>query len=234
MEIEGIRACVTGPFTLSSAILLKPGGSMLVDSMVKEKRWVTEVMTNYVAQVVREASKRGADLVIVDEPILSVMVTPDMIMFGYSREEVRYVLNTLFEGVRATYRGFHVCNVLPRGLPEILLGVENANVLDHEHYDSPENFGAYSRDELDAHEKFIGVGVVSSKDARVEGAEEIKTLVNRGMKAFGDRLLFVKPDCGFLGLRGSLGDELEEYQIAVKKLRRIVEVVKDLKEEIKR
>ena len=219
----GVRFCVTGPFTLASNILLKPGGSPLIDSTLKLKEFVLETLTDYVATFVRRASEIGADMVVVDEPILTLMVGRDRALFGYTVEEVSTALDRLFEGVECRFRGVHACYRVPPMLSKILLTCERLNYLDHEFADSPANIDAYTREDLEAHEKLLGMGVVSSKSIRVENRVVVESRIRLLLEKFGKQLAFVKPDCGFGGFKGALSSREEEYSVALRKLRVVVE-----------
>lgn len=154
----GVRFCVTGPFTLASNILLKPGGSPLMDSVLKLKRFVLDAITGYVAHFVRRAAETGAGMVVVDEPVLTLMVGRDRALFGYTMEEILNALERAFEGVGCRFRGVHTCYRIPPMLARALLECEELNYLDHEFADSPTNMDAYTREELESHGKLLGMG----------------------------------------------------------------------------
>ncbi len=221
----GVRFCVTGPFTLASNILLKPGGSPLLDSVLKLKRFVLETLTEYVSSFVREASERGAEMVVVDEPILTVMVGR-RILFGYTAEELSTALDRLFDGVGCRFRGVHACYIVPPTLSRILLSCERLNYLDHEFADSPANIDAYTGEELESHGKLLGMGVVSSKSIRVEDRGVVESRIRLLLDRFGRSLAFVKPDCGFGGFKGMLSSREDEYTVALRKLRVLVEAAR--------
>ena len=63
-----------------------------------------------------------------------------------------------------------MCDVM-----EILLQVKNIKILDHEFKSSPDNFNVYAYQDLDKYDKFIAVGVVSSKSLSIESIEEVET-----------------------------------------------------------
>ena len=219
----GVRFCVTGPFTLASNILLKPGGSPLMDSALKLRDFVLGALTDYVAMFVRKASEIGADMVVVDEPILTLIVGRDRALFGYTVEDFSTALDRLFEGARCRFRGVHACYRVPPMLSKILLTCESLNYLDHEFADSPANIDAYTREDLEACEKLLGMGVVSSKSTRVEHRVVVESRIRLLLDKFGKQLAFVKPDCGFGGFRGVLSSREEEYSVALRKLRVVVE-----------
>ncbi|RLE80978.1 MAG: hypothetical protein DRJ51_04765 [Thermoprotei archaeon] len=212
--IRGKRACITGPFTLSSRI--QERGSDLMGSMLANKRELDK-MVGYVKGFVERAYKLGFEMIVVDEPILSVIIGR-RILFNYSREEIVENLYSLFEGIKSEYRGIHVCGVLSPSLKDILLQVENINLLDHEHKDFPRNLDVYTREELETHDKFLALGVLSSKRPVVEEVEEIVEAIQEGLRRYGDRVKFIKGDCGFRGLRGYRG----AYEISIRKLANLV------------
>ena len=229
--VLGIRSCITGPFTLASNILEKPDARILFGSVLRDKKVVLEVLTQYVSTLARKADSLGAKMIIVDEPILSVIVGRNEILFGYTKEELLLALDGIFERISSNFRGYHVCYRIPPLLKEILLELKNINILDHEHKDSPENLKLYSREELESSNKYLALGVVSSRKTEIESVEEIKSDIISAMEIFGEQLLFVKPDCGFYGYKGVFSDPEREYNLALKKLENIAEAIQAIYDE---
>jgi len=219
-----LKGSVTGPFTLASKIYTSAGYSISA-SLLKNREVVKEVLANLVASYVRGLERLNYSMVVIDEPILSLIVGK-RILFSYREEDIVEIINEVLTGVKIKYRGIHVCGRLSPLLVKILLKLD-LEVLDHEHKDIPENLSAYSRRDLELNEKFLALGVISSKNPRVESIEEIKEAIKMGINSFGDRLLFVKPDCGFRGLKVSNKEE-EMYRVSLDKLRNLVNAVKGL------
>ena len=221
------RLAVTGPFTIASSIALpsrRPGelmGSALTDKGLLSR--LTEYVCGLAALLDRELRPY---MVCIDEPILSVIVGSRRVLFGYSLDYIRGTLDAVLSEFRsARLKGVHVCSRLPPLLKDVLLRLEEAEYLDHEFSDLPENRRFYARRELENHDKFLSYGVISSKKPRIERVEEVYGLIEEAYAAYGERLLLVKPDCGFRGLRGVLGGR-EYEEIVIPKLRVLVEATR--------
>ncbi len=233
-KVKEVRACITGPFTLASYIFYSESipSIDIMNSMLRDKEYVLSFLTSYVARIVEEVSKLGYNYINIDEPVLSVIIGTRRLLFNYTIEEITNALDMLFERAKhVKIRGIHVCARLPKLLKEVLLRTNNINLLDHEHYDNRKNFEFYSYEDLDSSGKYIAVGVISSKKPIVENINEIKSLIIKSWNLYRDRLLMVKPDCGFRGLRGVLGDEFKEYELCLRKLKVLVEAVRQVREE---
>ncbi len=218
------RVPVTGAFTIASKISLASGrvGDMSTSLLVNAS--TREGVVAYVKRLARKLHRevRG-DVYCVDEPVLSVIVGSRSIMYGIKPEEVSSALDSILAELGGTYRGVHVCGKLPPLLKGILLKLQNANFLDHEHSDFPANRAYYTREELANSNKKLAYGIVSPVKPSVEREEEVLALAKDAVDRYGDTLLFFKPDCGFGGLRGFLkGREYEE--IVLKKIRVLVSV----------
>ncbi len=218
-----LKASVTGPFTLASQIYL--GGQPSLSASALRDRGVVEALAELVRGYLRGLEELRYDVVVLDEPVLSVIVGR-RVLFGYAGEDLVDVLSAAVDGAKFEHVGVHVCGRLSPLLARTLLSLE-VDVLDHEHKDIPENLGTYSREDLESHGKFLSLGVVSSKSPRVESVAEVREAIAEGLRLFGDRLLFVKPDCGFRGLRVP-GREEEMYSAALEKLRRLVAALRSL------
>lgn len=225
LGFKGVKASVTGPFTLASRIMESKSVHGFTSSVLRDRGFVLDCMVPYVRGFVRGLYGLGYRFVVVDEPILSLMVGRK-ILYGYSPEEIASAITGVFEDWGDGLSGIHVCGRISPLLAEILLG-SRVKVLDHEHKDSRENLQLYDADNLASHGKFLALGVVSSKDLRIEKIDEIVSLIQEGLNRYGDRLLFVKPDCGFRGLRLAVKPS-KAYEISIAKLRNMVEAVKRL------
>lgn len=234
-RVEGVRGCVTGPFTLSSQVYLATGAgvgltaiSSLSNTLLSRRELLMGFMVDYVKKFIRYLHEDlKFNFIVVDEPTLSVIVGARRIMFNYTPEDFIKVFNSLLSGV--SLPGLHVCGLISPLLRDILLNVSALRVLDHEFKDSPRNFNVYLRGELEDYDKYIALGCVSSKSLRVESEEEVLKFVLMGREKFGDRLLMIKPDCGFRGLLEASRNPMEAYEAALEKLKRIVSAAKSLK-----
>jgi 5-methyltetrahydropteroyltriglutamate--homocysteine methyltransferase len=168
---------------------------------------------------IRALHRAGADFVQLDDPAIQHLLNPKKYMhflrmlLGHQPKSAREELATAVELVNATVHGisgvkigFHVCrgnwpapeDILPAGdygpiLPALLdLRVQQL-VLE---FATPragpvEVFRDYpTRQE-------IGLGVIDVKNPHVETSTEIRTRVQRALRFFEARQLYLNPDCGF-------------------------------------
>lgn len=221
-RVEGVRAAVTGPFTLASQIY-KSEQVSLANSVLADRDFIRK-LTDYVTSAVRFVESLGVTLIELTEPMLSVIVGATLVMFKYTGDEIAGILNRVFQV--SCLKAIHVCGPISPKLAEILLNSE-VKILDHEHSDIPRNFKIYSKDLLEKYDKYIAVGVVSSKNPRVEDISNVKNLVEKSMDIYGDRVFAFKPDCGFAGLRGFFKDNEEAYRVSIEKLKLIVQALRN-------
>ncbi len=220
--VRGIRACVTGPFTLASHIYLSPSNVDLRNSALVLPD-VVRGLARYTRDVARLFIDLGADYINIDEPVLGVIVGR-RVLFGYDHNQIVDVLNGVLSGVNAM-RGIHVRGRLK---PYVfgLLSRLDVEILDHEFADNPENVQYVARVEG----KRFAVGVVSSRRARVESPREAADTALRVAERAGmDAVFAVKPDCGFAALRAERGDPEEAYWVALEKLRVVREAAELLR-----
>ncbi|RLF18065.1 MAG: hypothetical protein DRZ82_08920 [Thermoprotei archaeon] len=214
-RVKKMKACITGPFTLSSQVYLKSGSGM--ESTMLSEIDLVERIADYVSLLAREMKDLGYDYIVVDEPILSVIVGARRIMLGYDPDDIIDILDRVAKRISVN-KGIHVCGRLPRQLVEILTQTEFA-VLDHEFASNPLNFKSVDKAILEENDKFLALGVVSSMSPQVETIDEVRRLIVKGIRQYGrERIAFVKPDCGFRGLKGRVGED-KAYDIALRKLR---------------
>ena len=235
MGFKGIlRAPITGPFTLSSRIYFSESASFSATAMAK-KDLVLNFFTEYVRSFVKQMVDLGYKFIVIDEPMLANIIGRRIILYGYRAEDIVEVYSRVLEPAKhkGAIRGTHVCGRLPKKLPEILAEVDVLDVLNHEFKDSPENLEVFTKDLLEKHDKILSPGVVSSKKLRVESFEETYSLLSRILNKFGERVNIVSADCGFGALRTGEVTEEKAYEIAKKKLKLIVKVVKKANEEFK-
>lgn len=215
-----LRAPVTGAFTLASQIYLDKENTSLFNSLLKNRDIVLEDLSRYVKNIINNLVRLGYYLIIIDEPVLSMMIGGRRILFNYKALDIIEYYNFLAEKCSKMI-GTHVCGRISPRLAQILLKT-HLNILDHEYKDSPENFETYSFKMLEENDKYISVGCTSSKNSRVESVEEILKYIDKAYKLYGERLYIVKGDCGFRGLKGVPN----AYNISINKLRNLVSALK--------
>ncbi|RLE83084.1 MAG: methionine synthase [Thermoprotei archaeon] len=217
--IKGIRACVTGPFTLASRIVVsgKENAVGLRKTALTEPD-VINALAETMSNICKYFAEAGAVWVNIDEPILSVIVGRRKILYGLSQEFIIETLNATISRCNASIRGIHVCGVLSPLLRDTLL-MTDFKVLDHEFKDTPANIEIFDKQTLEKYDKKISFGCISSKNTRVENIEETVALIKKAANIIGiENIGFIKPDCGFRGLKSICGEE-EAYRISIKKLK---------------
>jgi len=223
-----LKACVTGPFTLSSVLKVegakkKPFPSGYLD-LVVEHPWVIEKLAGYVHKVCARYSTLSS-IVSVDEPFLSVLIgkRTNLLELSMSRAQatdlVAETLDETLHGVR-TIPCIHVCGGIGRQLSEILLGT-SAKIISHEFSRMDHNFESYEPDEPESYSKVLSVGVVSTSPTNDQDGVEPTAVVERKMEGaisrYGVENVVFSPDCGFRPLADLLGQE-EGYSLAMRKI----------------
>ena len=206
---KGVKACVTGPFTLASYLNRK---SLMACGASKPR--VVRALAEVLSKSCRRLSDLGFNLINIDEPFLSVMLGRK-VLFSYDERFVVEMLNILIREISGI-SAVHVCGTVTPLVRSVLLEGE-AQVIDHEFAGSPVNLHAYTRDDFERTGKFLAYGCVSSVNPRVETVDEISASVRNALKLFGPRVI-VKPDCGFGGMQGIP----DAYDLVLRKLRNMV------------
>ncbi|MEM1515369.1 MAG: hypothetical protein QXH24_04895 [Candidatus Bathyarchaeia archaeon] len=217
-----IKAPVTGPFTLASYIMVSDRRS-LADRAIGDINLIEQI-AQIISKTCNIISKK-AEMISIDEPILSIIVGLRVI-FKYSENEIKKVLDFIRNNCGNTLTGIHVCGRISPKLANILLGTE-LDFLSHEFYDTPANMRVYSPNDIKKSGKILSVGCLSTRKPNVESVEEIAEFM-RKFKGFGDCLIFT-PDCGFRNLIIDNSSE-KGYYVAMKKLRNMVKAAIKLKE----
>ncbi|MBD3343054.1 MAG: hypothetical protein GF353_28410 [Candidatus Lokiarchaeota archaeon] len=238
-RIKGTKACLTGPFTLSSDLLLKGELSKgITPQIFTEPRairidWIIDKLAEVMKNIGKAYNDMGIDIISMDEPILGLLIGRKI--FFHSKEFIIETLNKVLSGIKSM-SSIHVCGRISNTLRDILLQTD-VKIMDHEFRTSEANFKIFQKENLTQNDKILAMGAIQTsfspkKDAKVEdyveSIEFIKKFVQKGIDLYGKENLFVKPDCGF----GALKDAFEEdfaYQIAMKKLNNMVLAVKELK-----
>lgn len=226
-KIKGIKACVTGPFTLSSQILLKSlKTGFFGETALSDPSLVSE-MANIVSKIAEDYQKIGADYVTIDEPLLSIIVGRNILLNQYSDTKIIEIINQTLKNINSL-KGIHVCGRISRRLAKILLRTD-IKILDHEFKDTESNFNSFKKSDFEKYNKKIGLSVSSSKKLDIESIAEIEILLNKGIETFGkENILMVKPDCGFRGLNELGNLQSDAYISSITKLKNIRLVIDSL------
>lgn len=223
LNFTGLRAPVTGVFTLASQIYRIGNSHSLKDSMVNDLTFL-EVLASVISTLIRKLEDIGYSLIVIDEPILSIAYGSGVSLIKHSDEDILRIFGRLKP--HKSVWGIHVCGRISPTLFRLLLK-SDFTLLDHEFKDNPENFKSLKPEELKKADKLLSVGCISSRNAKLEDVEEVLNVLNKAVNLYGDCVYMAKPDCGFRGLKGVL-PEYEAYKISIMKLKTIVDAVKKL------
>jgi 5-methyltetrahydropteroyltriglutamate--homocysteine methyltransferase len=217
-----LKAPITGPFTLASYIETKQGifPFNTAVSDLNLVRQIAEILTGSC-----EVASKNANMISVDEPILSVLVGAKT-AFGYHDEDIIEVYNNFKKNCGDRIVGTHICGRISPKLTKILLSTD-LDFFSHEFHDTPQNINVYSPEKLRECEKMLSVGCLSTKNPRIESPEEILTLMKQFIE-YRDSLFFT-PDCGFRKLLINGLDTEEAYKISLHKLRNMLEAFRNFK-----
>lgn len=213
-----LKACITGPFTLSSYLLTKEQ----YQTTLRNQKLIE--LTNLLEETCRRIGQT-AHLAFIDEPILSLIFGRTRILYGYTEEDVISTFNRLREFFGEILVGTHICGRISPLLAHTLLHTD-LDILSHEYHDAPQNFNLYQPSEIQKKEKTLAMGCVSTKEMTIESVEEIHAFVKKATKKYGLNAIFT-PDCGF----GTLFIEESQrasYEVAIQKLRNLSSAVKAL------
>ncbi len=228
-NIKGIKACITGPFTLSSQIILKSSNNGFFGNTALSDPLLVSEIANIVSKIAESYYKMGANYITIDEPMLSIIIGRNILLSQYSDRKIIEIINQSLKNI-ICFKGIHVCGKISRRLSEILLQTD-IDILDHEFKDNESNFGVYKKSDFDEYNKKIGFSVASSKTIDVESVSEIELMLNKGFKTFGkENILMVKPDCGFRGLNKQGNLKSEAYLSSIAKLKNIRLAIDSLKQ----
>jgi methionine synthase II (cobalamin-independent) len=217
-RLHGLKACVTGPFTLASYF-----DSSNIMACGASKPRIISALANVLSKSCRRLSELGFDLINIDEPFLSLMLGGEHeVLFKYDENFVVATLNSLIKEI-SCFSGIHVCGTVTPMVKSVLLATDT-DVVDHEFATCPRNLQAYTADDLDRSGKLLAYGCVSSITPRVESVQEIGASIRNALRLLGPRIM-LKPDCGFAGMQGISN----AYTIALQKLKNMVEASRELK-----
>jgi len=229
LKFVGLRAPITGPFTLASRVYIEPGKTDLSNTLLTRKDLVKELASSYVSKYVEHVVGLGYSVIFLDEPMLGVIVGSRRNLFGYTDDEIVEILESITNRAPGVEVGVHVCGRIHRRILEVLFQIDRVKYLSLEFHDNPSNIEAIDRSLLEKYDKIVSPGIVSSRVPKLESIDEAFSILNKVYSATGGRVDLVSADCGFAGLRGALKTSEEDYQLALAKLRVVVEAVKRLK-----
>ena len=238
-RIKGTKACLTGPLTLASEIILKGEVAQGIKPIVfSEPRaimvdWIVEKLAEIMKQVGKAYNGMGIDIISMDEPLLGVLVGRKPLF--HSEDFIIEILNKSISEIKGL-SSIHVCGRISPKLRDILLQTD-VKILDHEFTTNEENFEIFQRKDFEGKNKYLSVGVVKSKfgpengnsiNDYVEKIDFLEAYIKKAINRYGKENLFIKPDCGFLPLKDTFGEK-EGYEISLSKVRNMVKAVNKIK-----
>ena len=238
-RIKGTKACLTGPLTLASEIILKGEVAQGVKPIVfSEPRaimidWIVEKLAEVMKQVGKAYNDMGIDIISMDEPLLGVLVGRKPIF--HSEDFIIEILNKSISEIKSL-SSIHVCGRISPKLRDILLQT-NVKILDHEFTTNEENFNIFQKEQFDNTDKFLALGTVKSKfvpenrndiNDYVEKIDFLETYIKKAINQYGKENLIIKPDCGFLPLKDSFGEK-NGYDISIGKVKNMVKALNKIK-----
>ncbi|TFG03829.1 MAG: hypothetical protein EU539_11910 [Promethearchaeota archaeon] len=237
--IKGTKACLTGPFTLASEVLLSDNLAKGIELKVfTEHRgimidWIVDKFAEIMKKIGKAYNDMGMNIISMDEPILSLLVGRKI--FFHSEEFIIETLNKALSEIKEL-PSIHVCGRISPNLRDLLLQTD-VKIMDHEFRTSESNFRVFEKQHFEQHEKYLAMGTIQTsfspiKNAEVkdyvESIEFLKKYIQQGINQYGKENLFIKPDCGFQSLLGSFEQDFA-YEIVMRKLNNMVMAVKLLK-----
>jgi len=238
--IKGTKACLTGPFTLASEIILTDQlAKGITPKIFKEPRavmvsWLVDKIADIMKQIGKAYNDMNIDIISMDEPMLGLLVGRKI--WFHEEDFLIETLNKAISGI-SRYSSIHVCGRVSPKLRDILLQTE-VKILDHEFRANDVNFKVFEKAHFEHTDKLLGMGTLltnvvnqgsESVEDYVEDLEFLKKFIEKGIKQFGKENLVIKPDCGFGGLKGTFEEEMFAYEIAIRKLNNMVLALKTFK-----
>jgi len=238
-QIKGTKACLTGPFTLASEIILKGKiANGIKPQIFNEPRAIMlEGIVNKLAEIMKRIGKAyndlGIEIISMDEPILGLLVGRKI--FFHSKEFIIETLNKAISGIKQM-SSIHVCGRISPFLRDLLLETET-KILDHEFRNNDSNFKIFEKRHFENSDKLLAMGTIKTnfseiKDGTindyVEDVKSIQEFVKKGVQQYGKENLIIKPDCGFGALKKAFEQNFA-YEIMIRKLKNMVLAVEHIK-----
>jgi len=239
-RIKGTKACLTGPFTLASEVLLREELSKGIDLKIfNEHRaimigWIIDKFAEIMKEIGRAYNDMGINIISMDEPILGLLVGRKI--FFHTEDFIIETLNKALSGIKGM-PSIHVCGRISPHLRDILLQTD-VKIMDHEFRTSEVNFKVFEKKHLEDNDKYLAMGTIQTnfspiKNASVEDYVEkidfLKNYIEKGIELYGKENLVIKSDCGFGALKKTFESEEFAYEIAIRKLKNMVLATKEFK-----
>lgn len=236
-KVKGWKACLTGPFTLASEIIIpedsvpKPKISLFKDTTAILSYDMTMQLAEMMSNIAAEYDKMGANIISMDEPMLGIIVGRKM--YYHTEEQALNVINQAISPISRN-SSVHICGRIAPKLRDILLQ-SNVNIMDHE-MTSGHNKKLFDRKTLEQYNKTLAWGVLqtqiqwapgSTPETYIEPIDQIKQSIREAVDQVGKNNLILKPDCGFAPLLSIFGEEMG-MKIVIGKLSNLVQAKKEI------
>ncbi|ADM27132.1 Methionine synthase vitamin-B12 independent [Ignisphaera aggregans DSM 17230] len=223
---KGIRAPITGAFTLASRIYLSEDISKGISSTALANKDILKMFfIGFVENMVRYVAELGYNIIFIDEPSLSLVIGRRRMLFNYREEDIVEYLDRV-SSIGGVEFGIHICGPIHRKILEVVAQAPRIRYISLEFHDTSENLEVIDRTIIEKYDKIISPGVVSAKKIQIEELDNILEILRKSYEKTGGRIDLISGDCGFGGFRGVLKDEEREYMVAIKKLENIVKAIK--------
>jgi len=238
-NILGTKACLTGPFTLASEVILRESAAKDINPIIfnEPRAIMVQEYVEKLAEILKKIAKAyndlGINIISVDDPILSVIVGRKSILY-----DDNFIINMLNKSISEikNLSSIHVCGIISPTWRDIVLS-SNVKILDHEFCTNEANFEIFKKEHFKNTDKYLAMGTVKTKIFPVKNAsvenyvEDVDFLINyikKGINQYGRDNLIIKPDCGFGPLLQSFGEKIG-YEIVLKKLKNMVQAIAKIK-----
>ncbi len=237
-SIKGTKACLTGPFTLASEVILSGKLSEGVTPVIfKEPRaimegWLVDKFADIMEKIGKAYNDMGIEIISMDEPILGLLVGRKI--WFHTEEFIIETLNKAISGITGI-SSLHVCGRISPKLRDILLQTD-VKLMDHEFRTNDKNFEIFQKSHFENTDKYLGMGTIETKvspipDGKVndfvEDVQFLKGFIKKGIEQYGRENLVIKPDCGFGPLLEQFGEKMA-YEIVKGKLGNLVSALKEI------
>ncbi|MFX1392288.1 MAG: hypothetical protein ACFFAH_01825 [Promethearchaeota archaeon] len=238
-RIKGTKACLTGPFTLASEIILHGTAAKGVSPKIfNEPRavmvgWIVDKLSEIMKQIGKAYSDLGINIISMDEPMLGLLIGRQT--WFHTEDFIIETLNKALSGIK-DLPSIHVCGRISPKLRDILLQTD-VRILDHEFRTSENNFNIFEKQHFENTDKYLGIGTVQTKVAPrentdiieyIENVDFLKNYIKKAIDLYGKDNLVIKPDCGFGPLKETFGEK-DGYKIALGKINNMVQALQDFK-----
>jgi len=174
---KGVKGIITGPSTIVY--------SSRIESFYKDKNSAIIDLAHALKKEVKSIDDNGAKYIQIDEPFLSTGIV--------DLKNAKEAISILSEDIEIPV-AMHVCGDLTNVFKDLIKFP--IDLLDCEFAGNNTNINILEKNSELIHNKKIGFGCVDSASNTLDNAEEVKTLIQRGINAVGKDNLILDPDCG--------------------------------------